>query len=225
IGAAIELRIENGQSLASALCRLLDGGDVALLCRGANDAEKDRRDNVCVKRRIGPLHPLVGKGALALVGGAQAAAAVCGDEIAHDHVALPQHEPVILQHRNETARVELAELRRVEAAKWAANVDALVRQLELCHRPHHLLNVERRLASPHLQHIAPPPSSGRALCRQRLSIPPNANAPAGETRWRALTTLPAGVPRQGGGSGNREPIEKFSGPYGDSPTLSNTERS
>src|SRR5690606_27263821 len=162
IGAAIELRIENGQSLASALCRLLDGGDVALLCRGANDAEKDRRDNVCVKRRIGPLHPLVGKGALALVGGAQAAAAVCGDEIAHDHVALPQHEPVILQHRNETVRVELAELRRVEAAKWAADVDALVRQLELCHRPHHLLDVDRRLAPPNLQHLAPPPRTCRA---------------------------------------------------------------
>jgi len=53
---------------------------------------------------------------------------------------------------------------------------------------------------------------------------PNANAPAGETRWRALTTLPAHTPGQSGGSGNREPIEKVSGPYGDDLTLSNAER-
>src|SRR5262249_21823830 len=40
-------------------------------------------------------------------------------------------------------------------AEGAADVDALVRQLELAHRPHHLLHVDRGVAPPDFDHGSP----------------------------------------------------------------------
>src|SRR5690606_11834349 len=163
--------------------------------RGADQAEEAGQNDVSIKHRVGPLHPLIGQRALALVGGSELALAMDRCEIAHDGVALPEDESIILDHWDQPVRVELAEFRRVEAAKRSAGIDPLMRQAELAHRPHDRLDVARRLSTPDLQHLFA--TLFRPALAKRLSITPNANAPAGETRWRALATLAALAPQPG----------------------------
>src|SRR5262249_32564135 len=67
-------------------------------------------------------------------------------------VRFPWQEVVLFERRHQAVGVhgEIGGL--LVLAEGAADVDALVRQLELADRPHHLLHVDRGIASPDLDH-------------------------------------------------------------------------
>ena len=58
----------------------------------------------------------------------------------------------VLDRRHPAVGVEPAVLGRVQAAERAAGVDPLVLETELADHPHHLLHVDRVVASPDFQH-------------------------------------------------------------------------
>jgi hypothetical protein len=77
-----------------------------------------------------------------------------GGEVANDGVGFPQREPILFLDRRHKAIWIHGEIGRLLVlAERPADIDALVRQVELAHRPHHLLHVDGVLAPPDLQHI------------------------------------------------------------------------
>ena len=92
-------------------------------------------------------------------------AAVAGREIAHAGVELPDHDAVVLDRRDPAVGVQRAIGVGVEAAEGAARVDPLMRQTELPHGPHHLLDVDRVGATPDPEHdLSPSPIAGCVSC-------------------------------------------------------------
>jgi hypothetical protein len=67
---------------------------------------------------------------------------VARGQVAQDGVGFPDHRLAIGDHGNAAMRVHGEKLRRVEPAKCAAGVDALMRKTELADQPHHLLDIE-----------------------------------------------------------------------------------
>src|SRR4029079_18807488 len=65
-------------------------------------------------------------------------------EGAHDRVRLVEDEAVVLDHRDEAARILREVVRLVVAAESTAHVHALVLEAELVGAPHHLLYVDGR---------------------------------------------------------------------------------
>jgi hypothetical protein len=93
--------------------------------------------------------------ARAHIGGLELAGAVFCREVAHDRVRFPQQESVLFERRHQAVGVhgEIGGL--FVLAEGAADVDALVRQLELADRPHHLLHVDRGVSPPDFDHGSP----------------------------------------------------------------------
>ena len=147
-----ELGVEHAQRRGGLVARFVDLGVVLLLRRRADQAPEQRMDRRRADREH-PVHPLAGAGALLRVRGLQRAGAVLGGEIAHDRVRFPQHEAVVLlERRHQRVRIHRQVERLLGAAERAADVDALVREVELADRPHHLLHVDGRVPPPDLQH-------------------------------------------------------------------------
>src|SRR5215471_5462807 len=114
---------------------------IALLRRRADEPPEHRRERRMRDREL-PVHPAAGARARVRIGGLELAGAVFGREVAHDRVRFPQQEAVLFERRHQAVGVhgEIGGL--LVLAEGAADVDALVRQLELADRPHNLLHVD-----------------------------------------------------------------------------------
>jgi hypothetical protein len=59
---------------------------------------------------------------------------------------------ILLQRRHQAVWVHRQIRRLAVLAEWAADIDALMGEPQLTNRPHHLLDVGRRVAAPDLHH-------------------------------------------------------------------------
>jgi hypothetical protein len=105
-----------------------------------------------MRHRELPVHPTAGPRTRARIGGLELAGAVFRREVAHDRVRFPQQEAVLFERRHQAVGVHGEIGGFLVLAEGAADVDALVRQLELADRPHHLLHVDRGVSPPDFDH-------------------------------------------------------------------------
>ena len=152
------MRVQNRHGRDALDLAGLDRRMIALLRRRADEPPEHRRERRMRDREL-PVHPAAGPRARARIGGLEFAGAVFRREVAHDRVRFPQQEAVLFERRHQAVGVhgEIGGL--LVLAEGAADVDALVRQLELADRPHHLLHVDRGVSPPDFDHGSPFASS------------------------------------------------------------------
>jgi hypothetical protein len=82
-----------------------------------------------------------------------AALVVLASEIAHDRIRLPQKEAILLLERRYEAIWIHRKIRCfLVLAERAADINALMLNLELADRPHRLLHIRRCIAAPDFDH-------------------------------------------------------------------------
>src|SRR5262249_39093349 len=133
----------------------LDRRMIALFRRRADEPPEDRRE-----RRVGgrgvAVPPTAGPPARAPVGGARASRApIFPPGGAQPRWLPPPQSAALSRRRHRPVGIHAGEGGLLVFAKRTADVDALVRQLKLADRPHHLLHVDRGVAPPDLDHGSP----------------------------------------------------------------------